>query len=108
MRAYTKTVPVRVEVDVSHVRPQNPVVEDSPLVSLRARISLAVDATAFRQPLWVDAEIQLSPNHPPKLVWMDPIYGNITGFQSKQALVPFKDALMSAIKDTRLKILGVK
>lgn len=108
MRAYTKTVPVRVEVDVSHVRPQNPVVEDSPLVSLRARISLSVDVAGFQQPLWVNAEIQLSPNQPPKLVWMDPIYGNITGFQSKQALVPFRDALMMAVNGTRLKILGVE
>ncbi len=107
MQVYIKTIPVRVEVDVSHVHPQKPLLEDSPLVSLRARISLGVRSTAARQHLWVDAEVQLSPDGSAKVIWMDPVYGNITGFQSKQALTPFKDALLRAIQDSRLKILGV-
>ena len=108
MKVYIKTVPVRVEIDISHVNPPHPSLEESPLVSLRARISLGMRTSVSHQPLWVDAKVQLSPDGAAKIVWMDPVYGNITGFQSKQALNPFKDALLRALQDSRLKILGVE
>ena len=92
---------------MSERRPRRSEAEDSPVVYIRARMTFEMALAVRREPLWVEAELQVSPDRSVELLWLTPQYGVIHGSKVKEVLDLYKDAIVQAAEDTNLAILGV-
>jgi hypothetical protein len=106
-RIFTKVLPVRTVVDVVDRQPQWSVAEDSPTITIRAKVSFESALTEHKEALWLEGEIQVLPDRSTEIMWLAPQYGTIIGTRVKAVLDIYKDALRKAFKDTNLNILGV-
>ena len=106
-RIFTKVLPVRTVVDVVERQPRWSDAEDSPLISIRAKVTFESVMTEHKEALWLEGDVQVNPDRSVEIVWLAPQYGSIIGTKVASILDIYKDALRKAFKDTNLNILGV-
>lgn len=106
-RIFTKVLPVRTVVDVVARQPQWSEAGESPLISIRAKVTFETVMTEHKEALWLEGDVQVNPDRSVEIVWLAPQYGSIIGTRVSTILDIYKDALLKAFKDTNLNILGV-
>jgi hypothetical protein len=105
---YVQTVPVRISVDVQHVRPRRFNLEDEPVLQIRGVVDLSPDPTEPALPIWFLAEIQVYPNKTADILSFTPAYGSIQGPEKNRLMGIYEHAFWRSLRDTKLRIIGVK
>lgn len=105
-----QTIPVRVTVDVFRVFPRHPRISEEPIVVIQGAIDLSPYAEKLTLPMWFDAELQIWTDGTFELLQFEPTYGTIQGSDDVRAQLVniYQHGLLSALLESKLKILGVR
>jgi len=106
-RIYTKVLPVRTVIDVVDRQPQWSDAEQSPVITIRAKVTFESTLTEHKEALWLEGVIQVNPDRSIEILELEPQYGTIIGPRVKSILDIYRDVLKKAFADTNLNILGV-
>ncbi len=109
MPKYTQTIPVRVMLDIYRVFPPHADPDLEPVVVVQGVVDLNPDLRKKSLPLWFDAEVQIRADRSVEIQSFGPTYGSVQGARVSDRLTAiYEHALLRGIRDTNLKILGVR
>jgi hypothetical protein len=106
---FIQTVPVRMTVDVSSVRPLDPKPEQEPLVKVRVVVDLSPSPKEKTFPIWFDAEVQIFDDLTSEILSFVPMHGGaLHGTHHKRLVTLYQHAFARALVRSKLRILGVE
>lgn len=107
-RHLNKVSSLRTEINVMKTHPRRSLAVDSPLVYVLFRMDLHLAGKANdRRDLYMEAEVQVHPDHSVEVVWLEPQYEIIKGQQTPSILGFYEEVFRNALTGD-LSVIGVK